>query len=327
MNTLGKRIKRLRFNKGESIRQTSEALYLTQSTYARIERDEITPHELIIKRIAAHFEVTPEYLINEHRITLRLASAISNFFIHNRGKVYRILAALGVIASVLFPLLECFDTSGSDNPSTIIENNNIENVVIGDSNTIIQYKRTDSIIELVDLSIIEDGEFPVLDIKLRNSGDTVAYLYKLEVNMIDYFQMHNIYDEYHSYVEPSSNYDIILTERATQDFTISQKIPANDVDRFTVSMATTTGDPYFPAICVFSIRLYYNNDGYVESTAMIIPVGNPKRIGGKFIASTNNELAYKNYQNLIRINDYDAVKSDHFTKILQSYVQNKDVFS
>lgn len=312
-------------NRGETTKQTAEALGITQATYKRIENDEIVPHEMLQTRIATHFEVTPEYLVDDNDVKIRIIAAIDNFF-NNRGKAFRILTALGLIATIVFPIINFAISYFSEDQAKVSIDGTIDNVIIGDYNTIIQYGKTDSIVELVDISIKEDGEFPVLDVKLRNSGDTIAFLHKLEVNMVEYFQMNNIHIEFYSPVEPSQNYDIVLTSDEVQTFDISQAIPGNDIDRFTVTLATTTGDPYVPAICVFSIRLYYNSEDYVESGRMVIPITNPYRIEGRFISHTDMELAYENYTNLCRINEYDAIKSKIFTEIYNSYEENKDDF-
>lgn len=326
MDTLGQRIKHLRINKGETVKQTADAVGLTQVTYKHIENDEIVPHEAVLKRIAAYHEVTPEYLLNE-KIRLRLWAATTNFFYNNKGKAFRTLTALGLVVAIVFPTVDFVVSNFSQEQPPISFNGSIDSVITGDYNTIIQYKKSDSIVELVDISIVEDGEFPVLDIKLRNSGDTIAFLYKLEVNMIDYFQMNNIHVEHYYPEEPSYNYDIVLTDESIQTFNISQVIPGNDVDRFTVTLATTTGDPYVPAICAFSIRLYYNSEEYVESGYMVIPISNPSRIAAKYVSHTDFQLAYDNYINLRRLNEYDAIKSDWFIKIYNSYDENKDDFS
>lgn len=326
MSSLGQRIKGLRLDQGQTTKQVADAIDLTQDTYTRIESDTIIPHEQVLKRIAQYFEVTPEYLLREKNARIRLSAALRNFFYHNKGKAFRILTSIGLIAAIAFPTINLIK-SASDKGNPIVNSDNIENIIIGDYNTVIQYKKTDSIIELVDVSILEDGEFPVLDVKLRNSGDTIAFFYKMQFDMIEYYQMKNIHVEHYLPAEPSTNYDIILTDDSIQCFDISQKLPGNDIDRFTVTLATATGDPYVPAICVFSIRLYYNDEEYVESGNMVVPISNSARIEGKYGSYTDMQLAYENYINLIRINKYDAVKSDRFTKILNSYEENKDVFT
>lgn len=320
MYTLGEKIKRLRINKGETTKHTATAVGLNHNIYKRIEKDEIIVPEKILKRIAVHFEVTVEYLKNEKRIKVRFLSALKNFFLYNNGKIFHCLVALGLIVALVVPIIElAMGTSPTDE--------SIINIITGNHNTVIYYKRTDSILEIVNVSIKEDGEFPMLDIKLRNSGDVVAYLYKMEIVMKDYFQMYNIYQSFYSPAEPSCNYDFVVANNKMQSFDVSQKILGNDTDRFTVTLSTTTGEPDCAAICTFFIRLYYNNDNqYVESGYMTIPINSAARYSGAYIAAVDLELAYQNYVNLCRINKYDAVKSVHFKKIFESYEKNKNSF-
>ena len=248
---------------------------------------------------------------------------IKNFFIYNKGKAFSIFTALGLIAALLFPLIDIEKSSSIPNEF----HDSIIQIINGDNNTMIQYKKTDSQIEIVDITIEESNEFPMLDIKLRNSGDTVAYLYKIEVVMDDFFQMYNIYKNGYMMMEPSHNYDMMLTEKDVQSLDISQVIPGNDADRFTITLATNTGDePEVPAICTFSIKLYYNDNQYIESKTMTIPINDPQRYSSIYTYSTDDNLAYQNYKNLCRINEYISIKSTYFNKIFESYEENKKDF-
>lgn len=186
---------------------------------------------------------------------------------------------------------------------------------------------TGASVGIVDVSIKHNMEFPLLDIKLRNTGKEVVFLFKLEIRMVDYYQLENIHHEEYKLIRPSANYNIMLTEAALQVFDISQKIDANDVDRFTVTMATRTGEPMIPAICTFNARLYYNdNEHFVETTALTVVINNPYRIGGKYVIDTDMGRARRNYQNLKRINEIPSVKSTIFCSILESYEKNKKDF-
>lgn len=255
-----------------------------------------------------------------------IRNGVHNYFIENKGKPYKIIVAISLIVAIIAGIVTILDPSHTQT-NNIYSNNYIESVTAENFNTIIEYKKTDSIVELINVTIDETERFPKLDIKLRNSGDLVAYLYKLEIDMAEYFQL----NEYRNIdclpAEPSKNYDIMLTEEKKQSFDISQKIPGNDVDRFTVSLATDTGSAYIPAICVFSFRLYFNNEEYVESGYIVIPITNPKELNGFYVSSIDYDLAYDNYINLKRINEIDAIKSESFIKILESYEENKESFS
>ena len=159
-----------------------------------------------------------------------------------------------------------------------------------------------------------------------NKGDFIAYLHTVKVYMLDYFQMENIYYESYYEVEPSKNYDILLSSEKEQEFDISQTVPENDVERFTVTLATNTGDLGFPAICFFYVELLYNEES-VTSSNMIIPINNGRRIDGKYVSDMNFENAKTNYENLLKFDKYlNAVKSNSFSLILESYRENKDDF-
>ena len=45
-----------------------------------------------------------------------------------------------------------------------------------------------------------------------------------------------------------------------------------------------------------------------------------------YISHTSMEIAKKNYLELKKMNNYDAIKSNHFISILKSYEENKSDF-
>ena len=248
---------------------------------------------------------------------------LKKFFFKNKGKLFCIVVAIGTIFAVILPLLDIIKKNN------IVEINDSKVISIdGDGNTIIvEYERTDANVEIVDLKINEDGEFPILDIKVRNKGDFIAYLHTVKIYMLNYFQMENIHNESYYEVEPSSNYDIVLSNEDEQIFDISQAVPQNGVDRFTITLATNTGDPGLPAICYFYAELIYNENDIITTSKMIIPINNGRRIAAKYVGDMNYENAKKNYEELLKIDNYtDAVKSNLFNSILESYKENEDDF-
>lgn len=77
----------------------------------------------------------------------------------------------------------------------------------------------------------EDKEFTV-DIKLRNIGDQVAYIKEISFNILDYYNMLDSQKTLYQLIKPSHTYDVILGKEKQQVFKVSQRIGANEVDRF-----------------------------------------------------------------------------------------------
>jgi len=202
-------------------------------------------------------------------------------------------------------------------------------IVSGNNNSIYPAPTTtDSIVELVDVFIdeeLDEYNFSIaLDIKLRNIGDKIAFLNKLEVIMLDYYEMQTLGD-YHYEEESSYEYDLLIDNRSLQTFEISQAIPANDVDRFRLALAAANGIEGYPVICYFYLKLYFNSNDYVQSEKMIVPIMVPRIV----VASTYKENmpnAKANYLALCRFNEYDAKKSDTFLRCLESYEDTKSDF-
>ena len=117
--------------------------------------------------------------------------------------------------------------------------------------------KADSQVEIVSLDILNDvehlvfhhseeaeaaGEEPIydgpyyvgtyIDIKLRNTGDTVAYLKKVKFEVEEVFPLKDPRQIAFEQVPVSETYDILIDSKPTQTFLISQSVPANGVDRF-----------------------------------------------------------------------------------------------
>lgn len=90
---------------------------------------------------------------------------LKDFFFDNKGKFYCMVVAIGAILVIITFILNFCEINKKAK------------------------------IELVDTSIIEDGDSTSIDIKVRNTGDSVAYLYCVKVYVLDSFQMREIYND------------------------------------------------------------------------------------------------------------------------------------
>ena len=90
---------------------------------------------------------------------------LKDFFFDNKGKFYCMVVAIGAILVIITFILNFCEINKKAK------------------------------IELVDTSIIEDGDSTSIDIKVTNKGDSVAYLYCVKVYVLDSFQMREIYND------------------------------------------------------------------------------------------------------------------------------------
>jgi hypothetical protein len=111
-------------------------------------------------------------------------------------------------------------------PSVTLHDVSSNQVVVGTNNNVECYlqPKEDSYIEIVDVDfdINKDGYY--LDIKLRNSGDKIAFIKKIIFNMHDVFAMPNPQITQYSLVLPTATYDIVLNGEKQQAFSLSQSV-------------------------------------------------------------------------------------------------------
>lgn len=215
---------------------------------------------------------------------------------------------------------------GSINHSNVI--NGMNNTVTSTVNNYNSYDKKEAEIKIIDIEIDEkSNKFPVLDIKLRNTGDEVAFLKKINFNVTDYFEMINPQITNYNRVESSHTYDVLLSGSERKSYPISQSLSPNGVDRFKIILANTFGDPIMPAIYRFNISIIYNeNNRSIESEEMIIPIPSTEDWLGSYVSDFSKENAKNNYFSLHKFSQFNFKKSGYFISILESYEKNKSDF-
>ena len=172
----------------------------------------------------------------------------------------------------------------------------------------------------------EDKEF-IVDIKLRNIGDQVAYIKEISFDILDYYNIINPQMTHYQLVESSHTYDVVLGKEKQQVFNVSQSIGANEVDRFQVKLASSIAETRMVTIYYLTLSIIYDEDNkVVKSEKYLWAVPSISEYAACYISHTSMEIAKKNYLELKRMNNYDAIKSNHFISILKSYEENKSDF-
>src|SRR5882762_8752993 len=100
--------------------------------------------------------------------------------------------------------------------------------------------KTRAQLQIVDANVAEQSDgFPVLEVKVRNVGDRVAFLKKAVLNVTDVFNLDDPYFYQETHVNVSWNYDVRLklTDAPySKVISLSQSVQANDVHRFTFTL-------------------------------------------------------------------------------------------
>lgn len=162
---------------------------------------------------------------------------------------------------------------------------------------------------------------------MRNIGDQVAYIKEISFDILDYYNMINPQMTHYQLVESSHTYDVVLGKEKQQVFNVSQSIGANEVDRFQVKLASSIAETCMVTIYYLTLSIIYDEDNkVVKSEKYLWAVPSISEYAACYISHTSMEIAKKNYLELKKMNNYDAIKSNHFISILKSYEENKSDF-
>lgn len=163
--------------------------------------------------------------------------------------------------------------------------------------------------------------------RIRNIGDQVAYIKEISFDILDYYNMINPQMTHYQLVESSHTYDVVLGKEKQQVFNVSQSIGANEVDRFQVKLASSIAKTRMVTIYYLTLSIIYDEDNkVVKSEKYLWAVPSISEYAACYISHTSMEIAKKNYLELKKMNNYDAIKSNHFISILKSYEENKSDF-
>jgi len=124
-------------------------------------------------------------------------------------------------------------------------------------------KRTAAKVQVVDVSIVEDDDYPnpILDIKLRNSGDEVAFVKSIEFQTVQHWDIFT--DNHPSLKSVSAAYEVSISETAPSraHYKISHEIKPQETDRIQIRLSTEYfGDPVGLSIFLLDAEITYNED-------------------------------------------------------------------
>lgn len=144
----------------------------------------------------------------------------------------------------------------------------------------------ESELELVDINLKEQARATILDIKVRNVGEKVAYLKEADFKVAKTWELQS--NTFPAYLPSSRNYDMLLAPTGApykETEKLSQVIGSNKVDRFTftIGLDPPRRDPgNIQYVFLLSSDLIYDEDDKVVS-------------GGEFLIVIHQALGPKHY--------------------------------
>lgn len=131
--------------------------------------------------------------------------------------------------------------------------------------TALDYKNfpeKDSVLELVDISVLDKRGFSVLDIKIRNIGNAVAFAKRIEIEMLERKATGWMESQYP--VPVLCKYHILLDFPAgkSKAYNIAHQIEPNGVDRFQIILGSIEPDFVY---CTVKLKIHYNANAVIQS--------------------------------------------------------------
>ncbi len=136
----------------------------------------------------------------------------------------------------------------------------------------------ESRLALVDVHIIDTDAFPKVDVTIRNFGH-VAVLKQAIFHVLGAWEVQTGWRP--SVLLPSWNYDVTLRVSSapyTEQIGLSQKIGADDADRFTLTIGNNAPPSLSRYAFLFTIEFIYNESSSVMETPPLLLVATPAMV-------------------------------------------------
>jgi hypothetical protein len=218
---------------------------------------------------------------------------------------------------------EKINTSGSVNIYQASDNAQIN------ISTVTKYRAT--LLKVVDLSIAENGNYPnpILDLKLRNAGDEVAFVKAISFQTLRHWDIAT--DAYSKLKSVSATYDIEVSEATTSVacYNISHELKPQETDRIQVRLCTKYfGDPVGLSIFLLAGHVIYNEDDSKEDFChLLVNIQPPALVQGSYFpgyskgtVTYNKEVAKVIFQ--LPLAEY--VVQEGILEVLQSWIDAPD---
>jgi hypothetical protein len=168
--------------------------------------------------------------------------------------------------------------------------------------------KRDSAIQFVDYNITYARDasgltLPVVDLKMRNTGDQAAFLKKVSFNVLDSATFEDCNNPQYDLIIASATYDIDLVKAPSK--AISHVIKPSDVDRIKFRVGRSEGGPTL-TVYKATLQIIYDEDDKTQtSKPFFLRIVGPAYPAGEFIPGTSKKAwdacVQKNIINFKRI--------------------------
>lgn len=189
-------------------------------------------------------------------------------------------------------------------------------------------KRTAAKVQVVDVSIVEGADYPnpILDIKLRNNGDEVAFVKRIEFKTVQHW---NIFTDTHASLKlVSAAYDVSVSEAVTSraHYKISHEIRPQETDRIQIRLSTEYFcDPVGLSIFLLDAEIIYNEDNSKgKLPTLLLNIQPTATVQGSYFPCYSNGTITRNKavaQTILGLPLGEMVVQDGISEALESWLQ------
>lgn len=243
------------------------------------------------------------------------------------------------ILSILITLFS--KNKAKNNQSQNIENitsasSTIINQANGNSKIIVNApKKQKAILNIVDIHEVDEENnesesyIPLIEVKIRNSGEEVAFLKKVTFKTLNHWDIYT--DQHPSLKEVSATYDVKISEinNSLSNINISHEIKPQETDRIEFTLSTDYfGDPLGLSIFQLELELFYNEDSSsVKSSQIIMHIPPPIILEGSYFSGYSKNTVSKNKQiakEILNIDNKNLKITEHIKTALNSWINAPD---
>jgi len=178
-------------------------------------------------------------------------------------------------------------------------------------------------ISLVDVQFLESGQFPKLDLKLRNTGE-VAVLKQAIFNVRDVWELRDSLRP--AALKASWNYDVelpVLGAPYSRAVPISQSIARGNADRFTFTLGNDAPPARREYIFLITVDLVYDENEQRLSTQPLLFIGPPAQYPLALTSPRDFNVFKRTFEHNLQVIDdvrkFPAVMSPKALSYLNEY--------
>lgn len=239
--------------------------------------------------------------------------------------------ALGLIMSIFSK------NKNKNNPNQVIKNiTSSGSITINQANnnskiTIASPERKPAKLELVDIYEKEEDSdvyIPIIEVKLRNSGDEVAFVKQAKFRTLNHWDIHT--DHHPSLKEVSATYDLNISENigSISCLKIPHEIKPQETDRIEFRLSTKYfGDPNGLSIFLLEVSLSYNEDSSTVTSKLLIHIPYPAIVQGSYFPGYSKTTISRNKNTAREILSIERKKitiPKHIKEALESWLNAPD---